>query len=179
MASPVHSRLREATRDDHARLEARVDILARLVDPAARAELVARFWRLHSDIEAAVAPWLAEVAALDFAGRRRTTQLRRDLEHHGLRPDAPAAQGVSARCRSEALGLMYVLEGSTLGGKVIRREVEGAGRDLCGLSFLDPYGAAAGERWRSFLAVLAQAEPEAAVAGARAGFRHAEQTLCG
>lgn len=177
MVSPAHSRLREATREDHARLEARVDILRRIAEPAGRAELVARFWRLHAAAEAAIAPWLEDLAELDFAARRRTAQLRRDLHHHGLAPTEPAA-GVTVASRSEALGLMYVLEGSTLGGKVIRREAEAAGRDLAGLSFLDPYGAAAGARWRSFLDVLAQAEPEAAVAGARAGFRHAEETLC-
>ena len=93
-------------------------------------------------------------------------------------PEAPPPVG----SLGEALGLLYVLEGSTLGGKVIRRQVEASGGDMAGLTFLDPYGAQAGERWRSFLAVLdraAGAEPEGAVAGARAGFRHAELRLCG
>jgi hypothetical protein len=49
-----------------------------------------------------------------------------------------------------------------------------------GLSFLDPYGDQVGERWRSFLSVVeAQAShAEAMVAGAVAGFRHAERRLC-
>jgi len=53
-----------------------------------------------------------------------------------------------------------------------------------GLGFLDPYGERTGERWRAFLDVLADAahDPqtqEAAIAGALAGFRHAELRLCG
>jgi heme oxygenase len=79
---------------------------------------------------------------------------------------------------------MYVVEGSTLGGQVIQRSIEAAGLGLEGLSFLDPYGARTGERWRAFLRILDEAtvtssHADAALRGARAGFRHAELWLCG
>jgi heme oxygenase len=64
------------------------------------------------------------------------------------------------------LGFFYVLEGSTLGGKIINRKVEADGGDLTGLSFLSPYGARTGERWRSFLAVLDEADVDEAATGA-------------
>ena len=95
-----------------------------------------------------------------------------------LDADAPGPDS-----RAEALGWLYVLEGSSLGGKVIRKQVTSSGGDMTGLGFLDPYGAELGARWRAFLNVLeregrSEADLEAMVAGAQAGFRYAEACLC-
>lgn len=43
--------------------------------------------------------------------------------------------------RAEALGFLYVIEGSTLGGRLILRELAAGGAEITGLSFLDPFGA--------------------------------------
>lgn len=182
MMNDVRRALREATLEIHGRLERRLDILGQARTRAGRRALTARFHRFHAEVEAAVEPWLSDTPGLDFQIRRRTPWLVRDLADLGLEPSGAVSMlGVGGQ--SEALGMMYVLEGSTLGGKVIRRGLEAAGQDMTGLSFLDPYGAAAGERWRGFQAVLdARIDgPEAtaaAVAGAMAGFRHAERRLC-
>jgi heme oxygenase len=58
------------------------------------------------------------------------------------------------RTRAEALGAFYVLEGSSLGGRVILKELKSRGASLTGLGFLDPYGPDTGQRWRSFLVIL-------------------------
>lgn len=181
MISAAHQRLRDATRDDHQRLETRSDVLGKARTAEGRRALVEAFWSLHADAEAALTPWLACVPGLDFDGRRRTAHLACDLVVVGGR--APEPRRIAVGGRAEALGLMYVLEGSTLGGRLIRRQVTGEGGDMAGLGFLDPYGDRVGERWRSFLAVIdaearASSDTEAMVAGARAGFRHAEQRLC-
>lgn len=183
MISDAHRRLRDATQADHRRLEDRLDILSRLESDAGRRALTGRFWRLHAEMEAATAPWIGDLAGLEFDQRRRTSLLRGDLDAMGLAAPPAAAGAIAAHSIGEALGLMYVLEGSTLGGRAIRREVEARGGDMAGLGFLDPYGARTGERWRSFLAVLddvleTPAACDAAVAGALAGFRHAELRLC-
>ncbi|MBU1374761.1 MAG: biliverdin-producing heme oxygenase [Alphaproteobacteria bacterium] len=182
MISEVHGRLRDATRVDHDRLEARMDILARIVTAESRRELVERFHGLHAEAEAALAPSLASLPGLDFETRRRSVQLAADLATLGGKAVPPSDAAVPAGV-AEALGRMYVLEGSTLGGRVIRRTVEARGDSMVGLSFLDPYGDRVGERWRAFLAVLdAQArtpdDVEAMVRGAVAGFHHAERRLC-
>ena len=87
--------------------------------------------------------------------------------------------------RSEALGMMYVLEGSTLGGRIILRELAKRGLDVSELGYLDPYGVDTGRRWRAFVSVL-EAETagdpssmEEACSGAVKGFLHAEHVLCG
>lgn len=178
MTSHAHRRLRDATQADHQRLEHRVDILRRIETPDGRRRLVEGFSGLHNDAEAALAPWLAALPGLDFEARRRSARLAADLAVVGGAPPAP--EPIAVRSLGEALGVMYVLEGSTLGGRVIRKQVTARGGDMAGLSFLDPYGEAVGERWKSFLAVLGAhaADAEAMVAGALAGFRHAEHRLC-
>jgi heme oxygenase len=49
---------------------------------------------------------------------------------------------------------MYVLEGSTLGGRIILKALRSQGVSTDVLHFLDPYGKGAGELWRTFLHVL-------------------------
>lgn len=74
---------------------------------------------------------------------------------------------------------MYVLEGSTLGGKLIARRV----RDVLGFEprYHDPYGARAGAMWRAFQARLAadvgRTQEDAAVDAARRTFRHLRERL--
>lgn len=181
MISDVHLRLRAATQDHHSRLEDRLDILTRVETRAGRRELVEGFTGLHADAEAALSPWLAGLEDLDFDARRRSTALARDLAVVGGR--RPPAAPFTVRSVGEALGVMYVLEGATLGGRVIQKQVRARGGDMRGLSFLDPYGEAVGERWRSFLSVLADAgrtkdAADAMVEGAVAGFEHADRRLC-
>lgn len=184
MISDAHGRLRDATRADHERLEARMDILARVARPDDRRALVEGFHALHTEAETALTHWLADLTGLEFDARRRTVQLARDLAAvGGQAPPAPTTPPTVASL-GEALGRMYVLEGSTLGGRVIRKAVEGRGEGMKGLSFLDPYGDQVGPRWRAFLAVLdsharTSDDLDAMVRGASEGFRRAEHHLCG
>lgn len=180
----VLTRLREATRLTHERLEQRLDILERMASPEGRRHLVRRFHGLHVGAEAALAPWLIDLPGLEFEARRRVVRLAEDLETLGVEPEtaAPAPRPASA---GEAMGMLYVLEGSSLGAKVIRKQAAARGLDMAGLSFLDPYGEHAGERWRGFLGVLAResaargpAWDDAVVRGGREGFALAEAWLC-
>lgn len=160
-----------------------MDIFGRVVDPQGRAQLAERFHGLHAGAEAVLQPILAAVEGLDFAARRRTPLIERDLARLGRRPPEPCPM-VPPASMPEALGLMYVLEGSSLGGRVIRKKLLKVGQDMTGLGFLDPYGAAVADRWRSFLAILdrecpptARGRGTAAVRGALRGFERARTWL--
>lgn len=156
-------------------------MLDRILTPQGRRQVVAGFHSLHAALEPGLALWLSDVEGLGFAARRRTDRLGADLRALGVsaaQPDPVPPPG----SRAEALGRLYVLEGSALGGRVIRKQVARAGDDLTGLSFLDPYGDRLGETWRAFLAVLEREAPgeierRRVVAGARTAFRHAEACL--
>jgi heme oxygenase len=158
-----------------------------LAEPEGRLRLVERFWTLHVGAERALAPRLDGVPSLAFGARRRTRFLRVDLATLGqTAPECLPVWAVEVPgSTAEALGFLYVLEGSTLGGRAVRREMEARGLSMDGLTFLEPYGSDTAHKWRDFLTMLrceapspAGAAADAMVRGAVTGFRHAASCLC-
>ncbi len=144
-------------------MERRVDLDSRLVSPDRYANLLARLYGFYEPFEAeldrAVTRWGLPV---NVERRRKAPLLVRDLGALGL---APAAVNDLPRCSriprptspGAALGCLYVVEGATLGGRLIARHVEhrlGFG-PRNGAAFFHGYGLDAGPRWRTFCSVLA------------------------
>jgi heme oxygenase len=186
MNHDIVARLRDATGEAHERLETRLDLIRRVSAMAERRALVERFYGLHAGAEEGLGPLLDPVEDLSFQERRRAPIILQDLAALGRKgEEGPAVCVLPApESQAEALGFFYVLEGSTLGGKVIRRELAARGQVSVGLAFLDPYGPLSGEKWRTFLAVLRRECPsgegalaDQAVLGAVSAFRHAESWL--
>lgn len=170
-------RLREATASLHRELESRFDAIAELADPIRRVQVIARYQRLYGQSYAALRPLLADIEGLDFEQRRR---IWLPLTSSTVPTEFP-----SLTDRYAALGMLYVIEGSTLGGRIIQRGLLMRGISDPALAFLDPYGDAASTLWRGVVAVI---ERETACDGARldalcgggvAGFRFADRMLCG
>lgn len=183
MVGTVLARLRAETAEAQQRLETRLDIVEQVTAPADRRRLVERFHAWHLGSESGMAPLLSDIVGLGYAGRRRSVELASDLAVLGAQPQT--GRRIAAPANSaEAMGRLYVLEALTLGGKAIARQLAARGLNMTGLSFLDPYGAEAGERWRKFV-LIAEREGaasdkacEAMVRGAAAGFAQAERWLC-
>lgn len=175
---PAIAMMRAATGEAHRRLEDRLAAVAQLSHPERRADLLQRYAALHIPARAALAAELDGVPDLDFPDRCRASLLSPFV---GRKPLPPFPRPAS---RAEALGLLYVLEGSTLGGRHILRALAEQGIDDPELAFLDPYGHATGVRWRGFLSVLERETAgdadriREATRGAVRGFDHAEQVLC-
>lgn len=154
--------LREHTGRLHAQVEHTVNVPERLRSVTAYTRLLARFHGYYAPLEdrlAGVAD--ADVLGLDFAGRRKAHLLRDDLATLGM---ARASIDGLPRCfdlpvvtdPGDALGCLYVLEGATLGGQVVRRLAERS-LGLCpgrGCSFFTSYGERVGEMWGAFCRVL-------------------------
>ena len=187
----VLGRLREETRDLHDAVERDLDWERRVATLADYRALLARWYGFHATFEPAAAMAFTGAAAEDFFGpRRKLHLLRRDLVHLGL-----AAEEVDALpvCRppvpmttwAEALGAMYVLEGSTLGGQVIARHVERTLRldpREGGCAYYASYGCdGVGPMWRAFQGeVAAQSSPatdDALVRAARRTFERLRSWL--
>lgn len=152
------SELRRRTREHHAAIEA----LLALDEVPGRA----RYGAILCGFDAFMRPWEAAVRrALPprlqpwFDARQRAPLLRADLAHLGLKTPAPlerrGAQAVAAlplADLAQALGSMYVIEGSALGGQVIAPRLQrglglAAGR---GASYFHGFGDQAGPMWRQF-----------------------------
>ena len=157
---PIHALLRTETAALHRAVEAHLDLLRPCLTLTGYAEILSRFWCVYQPLEAALDPILAAELPGYYPERRRLPSLEADLawlkvDPAGLRPHphVPAIPDLAA-----ALGALYVIEGSTLGGQVISRHLR-LQFDLTptrGASFFSGYGDATGARWREYLALLAQ-----------------------
>jgi len=151
--------LREATRDEHARIERVLPLLDPRLTHARYTRVVEAFYGFYAPLEPAIArAAAAEGAALALAQRAKLPLLVTDLRALGA---TPAEIDAVPRCRdlpvldsaSHALGILYVIEGATLGGQIIRKHL----RDsleidaTSGAAFFTGYGATTGAMWTCFV----------------------------
>lgn len=149
--NPLILELRQATAAAHERLEHALDLLSEPLSRARFAHVLSRFHGFHRVWEPAMADTLADPAM--FAPRRRLSHLEADLERLGVDPSALPVCDDAARLAqgAGAIGSLYVMEGSTLGGQVIARALAKADwAPEGGLSYFQPYGARTGVMWRAF-----------------------------
>ena len=177
----ILQRLREETAQQHAALEAQLPLLDASLTRDVYRHLLGRFWGYYAPLEACMLGVLQRRAPdFDYAVRLKTPLLERDLEALGV------AAGSLPRCASlpaladlpQLLGCLYVIEGSTLGGRLITQRLSGhlALRADSGGAFFSGYGAATPARWREFGAFLTTTalplgRDEIIVAGANDTFR--------
>ncbi len=154
----LRERLRNATQPAHRRLEAALGLLEEPVSPARIRRTLQRFYGFHAVWEPALAP---VVPAPLLLPRRKLTLLEQDLRILGTTDDwlrrAPLCRAAGELCRSEAAaaGSLYVVEGGTLGGRVILRALEHTAWFAPQRpSYWNPYGSETGRRWTETVAYL-------------------------
>jgi len=140
--SAIHDRLRRATRASHEWLEAIVDVARATRTPEGYRGLLAAMLGFYDPLEAALGRLDWTRAGIDLAARRKSHLIEADLATFGLTradiarlprcPDVPAPDELPA-----GFGCLYVVEGATLGGRLILRQVgEELGLDpACGAAF--------------------------------------------
>ena len=162
--------LRAGTRDAHASVEATVDVLRAGRTPTAYAGVLQAFRSVYAPLERALeASPLAAGVVPDLAERRKTAWLDADLDDLG----APALADVEVpalRTVEQVAGACYVLEGATLGGAVLVRELPEVPH-----RFFTSYGSRRGAMWAGFRGHLRALDErgvdrELAVAAARRTF---------
>lgn len=177
------AQLKAATAAHHARVEAVMPSLEQLATPAGYAAALRALHGFHAAWEPVIwrAPGVAE-AGMD-GGRRKLPLLEADLRALGIRP-CPAAPRARLAGAAQALGALYVLEGATLGGRIIYRHAAGplGITPEHGAAYYHGYGDDTGPRWKAFgAAVSAYAERTGVeadvVAGAVACFAALEAWL--
>jgi heme oxygenase len=172
--------LRTGTAGEHEDVERTLDLLDPALTPARLVTVLERmhgFWRAA---EAGLDRWAqqhpADAERLAWARRRRADLFAADLATLG----APAAATTPAlppvEGTDEALGRMYVLEGSTLGGTFIDRHLASLPA-LAGVRIgaFSPYGEQTGAMWADFRRaarerVAGGGSPQVMLAAARTTF---------
>ena len=153
--------LKDVTRPCHEAVEARLGRRRFTESLEAYGRTLRLFYAFHRPLEEAFAriPGWAGVG-IDPQERRKTPLLAADLRRLGIAEDSTPPPGAGPLPLpgdlAEALGVMYVLEGSTLGGRYIRKQVQ-AGLGLTpgdGASYFDSYGDRVGAMWKAFGAAV-------------------------
>ena len=150
--------LRERTRPLHDRVEGRLDILSFTRSLDRYQALLQRLYGFYVPVEDVLVPLTAvsRIHGIDYKERRKSPHIVRDLR--AIAPnvrlqDLPLCTTLpSLNTAEQALGCLYVLEGATLGGQIVARQL----RELLGIApedgaaFYNGYGSETGRQWKAF-----------------------------
>jgi len=156
------ARLKSETRSAHEDIERAVDLAESFLCLDRYRGLLARFYGFHASWEAQAEAAVADPAFC--APRRKLGRLVRDLTALGMGntiTSLPLCLVDPMPTRAAALGSMYVVEGSMLGGALLAKEAErrlGLTR-VTGCAYFRSYGPSLGLMWKDFQAYVEDAVP--------------------
>ena len=170
----ILSRLRLETRGEHNAVERVLDLMdPKLTRDTYRLQL-AQFYGFYSPLEAALqhrcalpdnshnnycshGAQPAQLAAL-LPRLNKTTLLRQDLHHLGVSTeDLPLCHQLPLiQTPAQVLGCLYVMEGATLGGRLITQHIQATLgiTPTTGGSFFEGYGNDTGKMWQAMRQLL-------------------------
>lgn len=152
-------RLKLETTPEHESLEQKLNIMRSDLTLDDYKHVLSRFYGFYDTLER---KFFSQDHHPFFDDRKKTSLLEADLRSLGLNPEQidkiPASQLPSMEKAEEQMGMMYVLEGSTLGGQVLQKYFHqkfGLTPDN-GLRYFSGYGDQTMPRWRAFQGLLAE-----------------------
>lgn len=121
--------------------------------------LIIKNYLLHEYMENVIAEsgLVNDVPSLEFDNRRKTASLINDLKLLGITIPSNYPARLKPKSKAEALGMMYVVEGATLGGayilKALKRNPNIVGQ-VPEFNYYGVYGEEIGPKWKTFQQVL-------------------------
>ncbi len=168
--------LKEATAELHQQTERAMPLgeVLRGNNPAEDyGALLSLQYQIYQDLESHLEEQLEHPAIKDFF-HKKSPWLATDLETMGLPVPLPLSGQHPVMNNAFAVGVLYVLEGSMLGGQVILKMLKKV-ESLDGLPhhFYTAYGAETGKRWSAFKTLSEEVVEEGSAADAEAGANYA------
>jgi len=154
-----HERIKSATTTDHQNAEKHSygkEIMSRTLTKDQYGHLLIANYRYIKPWEDQWSETTFDTTALQLDMRKKTSLLEDDMRSLGIDPTKIETTPLETSASyAEFMGRMYVIEGSTMGGAVIVKQL-GLNPNLEGLSFkfYGGYGPDLLNNWRSFLGVL-------------------------
>lgn len=151
----LSTEIKEATKEAHLNLEKKVvQKLKAIRTNADYADLLKHFYAYFNHLEKAISLYITHDILPDYKQRRNSSYLKNDIEELGFNVDElPLTTVPEIRTALQALGALYVMEGSIMGGSIIVKMLEKGGITK-GVSFFSGYGEATGRMWGAFIEVL-------------------------
>ncbi|RCH55464.1 heme oxygenase [Mucilaginibacter hurinus] len=151
----ISDNIKEYTKTAHTDLEKIV--VQKLKDVRSETDyagLLKYFYAYFSALETAIAPYINQQILADYDLRRKADKLEHDIQELGSEianlPQVTLPKIGDAR---QAMGALYVMEGSVLGGTIIVQMLKKAGINT-GLTFFGGYGEDNGTMWGKFVMAL-------------------------
>lgn len=148
--------LKEATRSVHQSLEGIVVRKLKAISTRDEyAQLLSAFYGFHHPAEHKLDAWLDDSLIPYYTGRRRSSAILDDLRELGEDIHIPLAMDLpQIDSLAKALGVFYVLEGSTMGGKIIAGMLRRQGIPGDAIRFFNAYRENELPMWQAFTSVL-------------------------
>ena len=147
--------IKEATKSAHLNLEKIViQHLKGIKNDEDYSNFLTKFYTYFSHVERTVSPYITNQLLPDLAERRNSSYLKNDIQALGsavIEASVPEVPNISNVV--EALGALYVMEGSIMGGKIIIQMLEKLGVTK-GILFFSGYGPETGQKWAAFTKVM-------------------------
>lgn len=164
----ILSRLRLETRGEHVAVEQLLGLMGVSLTPEGYRHLLEQFYGFYAPLEKALQ---ARELTLPSATRsalvarlKKSALLRQDLHYLGVPAEPlPLCRNLPPLgTQAEVLGCVYVMEGATLGGRIITQHIRATLglTPLTGGSFFEGYGDATGMMWQSMRQLLVSGAPD-------------------
>lgn len=156
----IREALRKQTQDAHKRAETARGMKI-LMSPSLTAQdylgILTTWLNWHYKNEPFIFAALEDFAPADINKRTKIPLLETDLKHANIPVEAKnlATPKLTLQNKYQALGALYVLEGSTLGGQIILKQLRQKLDSRLPHYFYTGYGEATYQQWHIFLAHLA------------------------
>lgn len=157
----LSEKIKENTKINHQSLEKKLVARMRSIqNETDYAKFLGIFYSYFGGLELTINRHLDLSHLPDYGRRRKTSTLEDDLNMLGLQLPTLASESALPEIENhyQALGALYVIEGSTLGGefigKILRRQMNLTGS--FGMSFFDGYGDQTASMWQVFQEFLDQ-----------------------
>ncbi|EGV16730.1 biliverdin-producing heme oxygenase [Thiocapsa marina] len=181
--------LRRATAETHQAVE-RLPLMTRLTSPTVTRNDYLDYLHALADVYAALEDSLLdaldEEIRNDLGVRRKLPAILEDLAEQGQPHEPRSSAQPPPSGAAAALGGLYVLEGATLGGRVIAKHLRRClGPTLGSATFLDFHGEHSSAAWKRFASILdslpahGRMDPAEVVSGARESFAAVHRMLEG
>lgn len=175
----LNTSIKERTKVAHQELEKEVINRIKAISSSTDyAELLTYFHQYFSVIEEAIAPYLSDDILEGYSSRRTSKHITTDILALNAAPSSrtPKAQAPVIDNTLQAIGALYVLEGSIMGGPYIIQMLRKKGIEQ-GFTFFSGYGPDTAERWHRFIDTMnalpkTPSEEELVIESALATFRN-------
>ena len=148
--------VRAATAEDHKKLEDRLfPFLHTIHSHKQYAQLLNAFYGYIYPVQEKINRFINPAVVPDMNERRNASFIVRDLQHLGIALNTDLCTDLPViNDHPSAMGALYVLEGSTLGGKIIAKTISEKIPSPEAFGFFKGYGPETGPMWKKFTQYL-------------------------